>query len=88
MTAPTGTGNLLGTSRVHFSVMNANRVAPSSGTGLLPQPTVARVKTADTFAIEVFDNQTGTVVGSNADVPVSAGNYKISVEVRIYDVSV
>lgn len=88
MTAPTGAGNLLGTNRVHFSIMNANRVAPSSGTGLLPQPTVARVKTADIFAVEVFDNQTGTVVGSSADVPVSVGNYKVSVEVRIYDVSV
>ena len=87
MTAPTGTGGLLGSNRVHFSVMNANRVAPSSGTGELPQPTVARVKTADVFAVEVFDNQTGTVVGNSADVPVSAGNYKISVEVRIYSVS-
>ena len=87
MTAPTGAGNLLGTSRVHFSIMNANRVAPSSGTGVLPQPTVARIKTADIFAVEVFDNQTGTVVGSSADVPVSASNYKVSVEVRIYDVS-
>ena len=87
MTAPTGTGNLLGTSRVHFSIMNANRVAPSSGTGVLPQLTVARIKTADIFAVEVFDNQTGTVVGSSADVPVSASNYRVSVEVRIYDVS-
>ena len=89
MTAPTGTGGLIGGGeRVHFSIMNANRVAPSSGTGLLPQLTVARVKTADTFAIEVFDNQTGTVVGGSADVPVSAGNYEVSVEVRIYNVSV
>jgi hypothetical protein len=88
MTAPTGTGGLLGGNRVHFSVMNANRVAPSSGTGVLPQPTVARIKTADVFAVEVFDNQTGTVVGNSADVPVSAGNYKISIEVRIYNVSV
>ena len=87
MTAPTGTGNLLGTSRVHFSIMNANRVAPSSGTGLLPQPTIARIKTADIFSIEVYDNQTGTVVGDSADVPVSASNYRVSVEVRIYDVS-
>ena len=89
MTAPTGTGGLIGGGeRVHFSIMNANRVAPSSGTGLLPQLTVGRVKTADTFAIEVFDNQTGTVVGGSADVPVSAGNYEVSVEVRIYNVSV
>ena len=88
MTAPTGTGGLLGGNRVHFSIMNANRVAPSSGTGVLPQLTVARIKTADIFAVEVFDNQTGTVVGSSADVPVSASGYKISVEVRIYSVSV
>ena len=87
MTAPTGTGGLLGINRVHFSIMNANRVAPSSGTGLLPQPTIARIKTADIFSIEVYDNQTGTVVGDSADVPVSASNYRVSVEVRIYDVS-
>ena len=88
MTAPTGTGGLLGGNRVHFSIMNANRVAPSSGTGVLPQLTVARIKTADIFAVEVFDNQTGTVVGSSADVPVSASNYRVSVEVRIYSVGV
>ena len=53
MTAPTGTGGLLGANRVHFSIMNANRVAPSSGTGLLPQPTISRIKTADIFVVEV-----------------------------------
>ena len=88
MTAPTGTGGLLGANRVHFSVMNANRVAPSSGTGTLPQPTVCRIKSADIFTIEVYDNQTGTVVGGGADVPVSASNYRVSVEVRIYSVGV
>ena len=88
MTAPTGTGGLLGANRVHFSIMNANRVAPSSGTGLLPQPTIARIKTADIFVVEVYDNQTGTVVGDRADVPVSAGNYEVTIEVRIYNVGV
>ena len=68
--------------RTFFSVMNANRVAPTSGTGVLPQPTVARLKTSSLFVVEVFNNETGTVVGGAADIP-SSGGYSINVEVKI-----
>ena len=71
--------------RSFFSVMNANRVAPASGTGVLPQPTVARLKTNSLFVVEVFNNETGTVVGGAADIPPSGG-YSVFVEVKIITV--
>jgi hypothetical protein len=89
--ARTGTGsyemqassNIFGAAAItFFSVMNANRVAPASGTGVLPQPTVARLKTNSLFVVEVFSNNTGTVAGGAADIPGSGG-YSINVEVKI-----
>lgn len=71
--------------KTHFSVMNANRVAPAAGTGILPQPTVARTKSTSLFAVEVFSNNTGTVAGEAADIP-DVGGYDVSVEVRIYPI--
>jgi len=71
--------------KTHFSVMNANRVAPAAGTGILPQPTVARLKSTSLLAVEVFSNNTGTVAGEAADIP-DVGGYDVSVEVRIYPI--
>ena len=75
------------TARTFFSAMNANRVAPASGTGTLPQPTVARLKSGSLFVVEVFNNNTGTIAGNPADIPGSGG-YNIFVEVRIIAISV
>jgi len=72
--------------RTFFSVMNANRVAPASGTGLLPQPTVARLKTTSLFAVEVFADNTSTVSGNYSDIPSSA--YNVFVEVKVLTVPV
>lgn len=71
--------------KTFFSVMNANRVAPASGTGLLPQPTVARLKTTSLFAVEVFADNTSTVSGNYSDIPSSA--YNVFVEVKVLTVT-
>jgi len=75
-----------GLSRTYISVMNANKVAPIAGTGLLPQPTVARVKTSSLLSVEVFNNSTGTVSGGAADIPSSGES--VDVQVRIVPIQV
>ena len=75
------------TARTFFSAMNANRVAPASGTGTLPQPTVARLKSSSLLIVEVFSNDTGSIAGNPAGLP-NSGAYAINVEVRIIAVSV
>ena len=67
--------------KTYLSVMNANKVAPITGTGLLPQPTVARVKTSSLLSVEVFNNSTGTVSGGVADIPASGEG--VDVQARI-----
>lgn len=88
--ARTGTGNyelqasssvFSGLYKTYLSVMNANKVAPITGTGLLPQPTVARVKTSSLLSVEVFNNSTGTVSGGVADIPASGEG--VDVQARI-----
>ena len=61
--------------------MNANKVAPITGTGLLPQPTVARIKTSSLLSVEVFNNSTGAVSGGTADIPASGES--VYVQARI-----
>ena len=75
------------TARTYFSVMNANRVVPASGTGTLPQPTVARVKSSTLLIVEVFSNDTGSIAGNPAGLP-NSGAYPIDVEVKIISVPV
>jgi hypothetical protein len=93
--ARTGTGNyelqasstLFGVGFItYISAMNANKVAPIAGTGSLPQPTVARVKTNSLLSVEVFNNSTGTVSGGAADIPSSGES--VDVQVRIVPVQV
>ena len=72
--------------RTYISVMNANKVAPIAGTGLLPQPTVARVKTSSLLSVEVFNNSTGTVSGGAADIPSSGES--VDVQVKIVPIQV
>ena len=67
--------------RTYLSVMNANKVAPITGTGLLPQPTVARIKTSSLLSVEVFNNSTGAVSGGTADIPASGES--VYVQARI-----
>jgi len=70
-----------GLSRTYISAMNANKVAPIAGTGLLPQPTVARVKTSSLLSVEVFNNSTGTVSGGAADIPSSGESVDVQVKI-------
>ena len=67
--------------RTYLSVMNANKVAPITGTGLLPKPTVARIKTSSLLSVEVFNNSTGAVSGGTADIPASGES--VYVQARI-----
>ena len=70
-----------------YSIVNPNIVAPAVGTGALPQPTIARTKASNIFAIEVYNNNTGSVAGEPMNLPIT-GNLPISVQLRIYSVSV
>ena len=67
--------------RTFLSVMNANKVAPITGTGLLPQPTIARVKTSSLLSVEVFNNSTGTVSGGLADIPASGESVYVQAKI-------
>lgn len=67
--------------RTFLLVMNANKVAPITGTGLLPQPTVARVKTGSLLSVEVFNNSTGTVSGGFADIPASGESVYVQAKI-------
>jgi hypothetical protein len=84
----TASSNIFGASVVGaYSIVNPNIVAPAVGTGALPQPTIARTKASNIFAIEVYNNNTGSVAGVPMNLP-TAGNLPISVQLRIYSVSV
>ena len=84
----TASSNIFGTLVVGaYSIVNPNIVAPAVGTGALPQPTIARTKASNIFAIEVYNNNTGSVAGEPMNLPIT-GNLPISVQLRIYSVSV
>ena len=73
-------------SRTHFSVMNPNAINAISGTGILPQPTTARTKSTTEFAIETYNNDTGTISGGRQVLPT--GGLSVTIEFRIYPINI
>ena len=76
------------TKRWHFTINNANIIAPISGTGNMPMPTIGvkKIGSVRRFAISTFNNSTGTVAGGKADIPTSGE--PVSVELKFFPVSV
>ena len=74
------------TKRWHFTVMNPNIIAPISGTGLMPMPTVCykKIGVENIFAVSTFNHNTGTISGGKADIPTSG--LPVSVELKFFTV--
>jgi hypothetical protein len=74
------------TKRWHFTVMNPNIIAPISGTGLMPMPTVCdkKIGVENTFAVSTFNHNTGTISGGKANIP--SGGLPVSVELKFFTV--
>ena len=66
--------------------MNPNILTPTSGTGSLPQPTVARTRSTTTFGIETFSNDTGNISGDREALPNPG--LSVTIEFRIYNISI
>ena len=74
------------TKRWHFTVMNPNIIAPISGTGLMPMPTVCakKIGVENTFAVSTFNHNTGTISGDKVNIPTSG--LPVSVELKFFTV--
>lgn len=74
----------LTTKRWHFTINNANIIAPISGTGDMPMPTIGvkKVGSVRRFGISTFNNSTGTVAGGKANIPTSGE--PVSVELKFF----
>jgi hypothetical protein len=87
ITATTNIFNL-GFNSTHFSIMNSNILVPGgSGTGELPMPTVAKVKTSAIFGLWCYSNNTGSIAGQLTDLPATGGE-PVTVEISIYQIPV
>ena len=74
----------LTTKKWHFTISNANIIAPISGTGNMPMPTIGVKKAGSLrrFGISTFNNGTGTVAGGKANIPTSGE--PVSVELKFF----
>jgi hypothetical protein len=73
------------TTKTHFSIMNPNVLAPLTGTGIMPMPTIVRVKTASTFSVDCYRANSGSDIGVATDLPTTG--FEVTIEVRIYSIS-
>jgi len=70
--------------RTHFSIMNPNVLAPLAGTGIMPMPTIARVKSETTFGVDCYRADSGADIGVATNLPTNG--FSVTIEARIYNV--
>jgi hypothetical protein len=79
-------GIFMGYTKTHFSIMNPNVLAPLTGTGIMPMPTIVRVKTTNTFSVDCYRANSGSDIGEATDLPTTG--FSVTIEFRIYPINI